>query len=408
VRWVGGLTVVPKCTLLRTDGHKTRPRRCLVLRAHADILYGVATTPAAVPAFDGVLAAAPPAWRGHARVVDALMFSLSETGQNARALTLARAGPASPWRVHDRPQRRLSGTQRGRVAYRNRFPIRTAAIAEFENATLELVEDRSFQTARGDRSARGSRSWPRGTKRGFARGAPGRGEVVGVPGRRGRPRAHAGRARGVRTRNRLSAYMELGQVERATDAAGSRRRDLPGDYNPPARLAAAYRALKRWDEALAASDRAMAPRLRTRKLNFYEVRADIFQGRGDPDGARRTLADAIRYAEALPQEQRSATRIAALHHKLDAFPRAERLLRADVERHQRLDLGRSQSFPAAESPQFNREKRRAHVRAQLLDEPDRGARRPAGCEQIVHPTTRQPGFSASACSSSVSSPYSSE
>ena len=36
------------------------------------------------------------------------------------------------------------------------------------------------------------------------------------------------------------------------------QRDFPDDYNPPARLALAYRALKRWDEALAASDVAMS------------------------------------------------------------------------------------------------------------------------------------------------------
>jgi tetratricopeptide (TPR) repeat protein len=97
-------------------------------------------------------------------------------------------------------------------------------------------------------------------------------------------------------------------------------RDLPGDYNPPARLAAAYRMLQRWDEALAASDRAMALAYGPRKLNFYETRADIFKGRGDLEGARRTLAEAIRYAQALPLEQQSAARIAALQRKLDTLP----------------------------------------------------------------------------------------
>jgi hypothetical protein len=57
-----------------------------------------------------------------------------------------------------------------------------------------------------------------------------------------------------------------------------------------------------------------------RKLNFYETRADIFKGRGDLESARRTLAEAIRYAEGLPPEQQSAVRIAALHRKLDALP----------------------------------------------------------------------------------------
>jgi tetratricopeptide (TPR) repeat protein len=120
--------------------------------------------------------------------------------------------------------------------------------------------------------------------------------------------------------HRLSAYMELGQVERAIPMLQQSERDLPGDYNPPARLAAAYRALQRWDEALSASDRAMALAYGPRKLNFYELRADIFKGRGDLEGARSTLGEAIRYLESLPQEQRSATRLAALKRKLDAMP----------------------------------------------------------------------------------------
>jgi hypothetical protein len=36
-----------------------------------------------------------------------------------------------------------------------------------------------------------------------------------------------------------------------------------------------------------------------------ETRADIFVGRGDMEGARKTLEDAIAYADTLPPEQRS-------------------------------------------------------------------------------------------------------
>ena len=45
-------------------------------------------------------------------------------------------------------------------------------------------------------------------------------------------------------------------------------RDLPDDYNPPARLATAYKAMRRWDEALAASDRALAKAYGPRKLGM--------------------------------------------------------------------------------------------------------------------------------------------
>jgi len=36
------------------------------------------------------------------------------------------------------------------------------------------------------------------------------------------------------------------------------QREMPDDYNPSARLAIAYRAMKKWPEALAASDRALS------------------------------------------------------------------------------------------------------------------------------------------------------
>ena len=45
-------------------------------------------------------------------------------------------------------------------------------------------------------------------------------------------------------------YLELGQPERALPMLQASERDLPDDYNPPARLAVAYKAMKRWDEAI--------------------------------------------------------------------------------------------------------------------------------------------------------------
>ena len=61
-------------------------------------------------------------------------------------------------------------------------------------------------------------------------------------------------------------------------------KDLPEDYNPPARLANAYKAMKKWDEALAASDRAMAKVYGPRKLGVYSTRVDILSGKGDAAG----------------------------------------------------------------------------------------------------------------------------
>jgi hypothetical protein len=152
VRWVGGITVSQLHALLDdVAGHGDTPPALLVLRARADSLYGVANYAAAVPAFDSVLAAAPPAWKGYARVVDALMFSLGETGQDVRALMLARE--ALPRLGASTAGLSVASAALGAAtSLPESLGERPAAIAEFEGATLKLVEDRSFQTAADDRS----------------------------------------------------------------------------------------------------------------------------------------------------------------------------------------------------------------------------------------------------------------
>ena len=320
VRWVGGLTVSQLHALLDdVSGGSDTPRALLIQRARADSLYGVPDYAAAAPAYECVLAAAPPSWTGYARVVDALMFSLTQTAQDARATELARA--ALPRLGASTTGLSVASSALGAaIALPESLPGRAAAVAEFEAATRKLVEDLTFQTAADDRSgawialldARKVANDSLGARRVAESWS---GFLDGEAARAGTPEQRA-----VFDSHRLSAYMELGQVERAIPMLQQSERDLPGDYNPPARLAAAYRALKRWDEALAASDRAMPLAYGPRKLNFYELRADILKGRDDLEGARRTLGEAIDYLESLPQEQRSATRRAALNRKLDALP----------------------------------------------------------------------------------------
>jgi tetratricopeptide (TPR) repeat protein len=93
-------------------------------------------------------------------------------------------------------------------------------------------------------------------------------------------------------------------------------RDLPNDYNPPARLASAYRAMKRYDDALAASDRALAKVYGPRKLLVLQVRSDIYKDKGDKAGAKVALEQALQTADSLPPAQRNASLIASLKKKL--------------------------------------------------------------------------------------------
>ena len=52
---------------------------------------------------------------------------------------------------------------------------------------------------------------------------------------------------------------------------------------------------------------------------MYQVRSDLYLGLGDSTSARRTLADAIRIADALPPGQRSESTLATLRRKLAAL-----------------------------------------------------------------------------------------
>jgi predicted negative regulator of RcsB-dependent stress response len=80
--------------------------------------------------------------------------------------------------------------------------------------------------------------------------------------------------------------------------------------------------MKQYDEALAASDRALAKAYGPRKVGILQTRADIFAARGDAEAARKTMEETVQYAESLPAGQRSDRTIAALKKKLEAMKSA--------------------------------------------------------------------------------------
>jgi predicted negative regulator of RcsB-dependent stress response len=78
--------------------------------------------------------------------------------------------------------------------------------------------------------------------------------------------------------------------------------------------------MAKYDEALAAIDRALAKSYGPRRIGQFRTRADILIAKGDKEGARKTLAEAIAYAKALPSAQRSDAAIAALQKKMTDIP----------------------------------------------------------------------------------------
>ena len=125
--------------------------------------------------------------------------------------------------------------------------------------------------------------------------------------------------RAVFDSHRLEVYLGLKEPEKAIAMLEQSERDLPKDYNPPARLISAYRAAKRYDDALAASDRALKLAYGPRKIGIYRNRAAVYLAKGDKESARKTIEEAIQFAEALPTEQRSDGMIASMKKQLDTM-----------------------------------------------------------------------------------------
>jgi tetratricopeptide (TPR) repeat protein len=132
-------------------------------------------------------------------------------------------------------------------------------------------------------------------------------------------RAKTAEQRAVYDSHRLSVYLALGTPEKAIPMLEKSERDFPNDYNPPARLAVAYNAMKLYNEALVASNRAMARAYGPRKLVVYRTRADIYAAKRDKESAKKTIEEAIRYAKSLPKEQVSERTVTALEKKLAGY-----------------------------------------------------------------------------------------
>jgi tetratricopeptide (TPR) repeat protein len=124
--------------------------------------------------------------------------------------------------------------------------------------------------------------------------------------------------RAVYDPHRLAAAIAVGDPGRAVPALKASERDLPEDYNAPARLAIAYLEMGRYDDGLAASERALKKVYGPRRLRVEETRATLYQRKGDTAAAMKVLDEAIRFGESLPPSPRSQAAVARLRKLLEA------------------------------------------------------------------------------------------
>jgi tetratricopeptide (TPR) repeat protein len=115
---------------------------------------------------------------------------------------------------------------------------------------------------------------------------------------------------------RVSASIATGDPAHALPFLEASERELPQDYNPLSRQAVVLRELGRYDEALAASDRALALAYGPRKLGIYDGRATIFEKKGDKAGAKAALEEALAHAATLPEPMRPKRTVARLEERL--------------------------------------------------------------------------------------------
>src|SRR5262249_52807361 len=103
--------------------------------------------------------------------------------------------------------------------------------------------------------------------------------------------------------HRTDTYLYLQQPEKAEKLLAEREKQMPEDYNPPARLARVYYEEKRLPEAEKAVDRALAIMPKSqRRVGILELKAKILKAQGKSDTeVRREQLEVLR---SLPAPQR--------------------------------------------------------------------------------------------------------
>ncbi len=327
LRWTGGMSV-DQVEKVFDDGETayrhavgtptTGPDAAL---ERADLLYGQGKYPESAAAYRAAIAGAPDGWPAYGRSIENLMFALSESDSNAAILELA---------TDSYP--RLKGTAHAASAAASALdassslpdsvPDKKRLMTEWEARLRASLADPTIDYAGDDRSGYLITIMEAHKAAGDSIGARRVAEEWAQTLEQAAAEAHTPEQRVVYDPHRLSAYIELGTPEKAIPMLEQSHKDFPNDYNPLARLALAYKAMKQWDQAIHYSDRALALAYGPRKLLFYSQRAEMFAGKGDVAGQRKTLEEALAYAKTLPEQQRSKNTLASLQKKIDALATA--------------------------------------------------------------------------------------
>ena len=314
LRYVGGATVGQLTRLLNDvkGGSSTASDTAL---AAADKLAAEEKHVEAAKQYETAIEKAPSGWKSIGRAAESLVFSYSSSGDVSRCAAAAR-------RLYPRVKGTTAAANVASVGLGCALRLeasdtmRSETVKTLEIATRQTLENPRTDISDDDRSGL------------YMSLIDARDDLGDEPGarelrtewlaflERSASAAKTGEQRAVYDSHRLTAYLALGTPEKAIPMLEQSEREFPDDYNPPARLTSAYRALKQYDKALAANDRALAKVYGPRKITVYRARADVLNDMGDKEAARKTIREAIDYAKALPDAQRNERTIAALEKRL--------------------------------------------------------------------------------------------
>jgi thiol-disulfide isomerase/thioredoxin len=115
--------------------------------------------------------------------------------------------------------------------------------------------------------------------------------------------------------HRTETYLYLKQPEKAEQLLAGREKEMPEDYNPPARLARVLLEEKKLPQAEAAVDRALSRMDRgQRRVGILRLKADILKAQGKSTTA--VLREQLEVLRSLPSTQRRPEQEAAIERTL--------------------------------------------------------------------------------------------
>jgi thioredoxin-like negative regulator of GroEL len=299
VAWPGSLTAPELADLLSdaasavAHGDAGGEAAAALLRGHQASASGKLDD--AVAAYRAALAAAPPGWPRRPQAVDALVTRLSDDKQPAACVSVAseeapRMPPGTPLADVLRAAMSCADDLPTTAPERQHLP-ELAALGERVAGDMTqpiLADDRSdlYNYVVGALKDLGRKDDVLRVAQAWSAFLDDRAHDAPTP-----------QARVVFDAHRLLAYLALGHPERAVPMLQASEHDFPDDYNPPARLATAYLAMKRPDDALAAVGQALGLAYGPRKLRLWALEADVYEAKGDKAGARKALTEALTFAK---------------------------------------------------------------------------------------------------------------